>query len=133
MAMARELRGQLHHPKSWSLGSKRMLLARMDAGLVRRTQIGLINLAIASHARKVVNWVWVQLDAFESGIETLGEGLIEMRKRQFTTKHYRGDFGGPLEQPERYDAAYPRIDLIRFLAELRSESVEARIWRYLEE
>ncbi|RPA81297.1 hypothetical protein BJ508DRAFT_306568 [Ascobolus immersus RN42] len=90
-----------------------VLAARMKVGLVSEVHVELLQAALRFNMRMVMDWVLEQLDVIGSGGSLRAESIVDVEKLRRRVPVNRG--------------------LLRFLVNLRSESIEARIWKYLHE
>ncbi|RPA78992.1 hypothetical protein BJ508DRAFT_363467 [Ascobolus immersus RN42] len=85
-------------------------LKRLDANLASESQIGLVQVVMEAFMRDVKDWVMM---VFRPDCKTIYEAVPEGEWGNFRSKC-------------RWN-----LNLVKFLTGLRSESVEARIWRHL--
>jgi hypothetical protein len=96
-----------------------MLAKRLEAGLVSAIQLDLLSLAAVLVVEEIKE---VMLSFFERE---------NARRRRWLFDKHEGFFLTTMSTVDQI--CLDREPLIRFLAELRSESIEARIWKYVNE
>ncbi|RPA81328.1 hypothetical protein BJ508DRAFT_113457 [Ascobolus immersus RN42] len=103
----------------------KMFENRREAGLVRQVQIDLINLALSAYAGNFIGSVLKDLVIFEK------DPSCYVKVDSFYGYSYEA------EDRRVYEKLHADlrilISIFRGLLDLRSESIEARIWRYLQE
>ncbi|RPA81103.1 hypothetical protein BJ508DRAFT_116710 [Ascobolus immersus RN42] len=92
---------------------------RIEAGLASQSQLDLIRMVLESYMRDIIKY-----------LQRLSSTVPTYRK-------YIGELSYPVVEADAVNRfrrnVKEKLQLIRFIVRLRAESVEARIWKYLEE